>query len=322
MIKNQLVIYRTFAMQHIVCSLNENVSVQVSPFTTSQMVHCNFPFELKNSTVTIQPYKNTHNNSLSEFVYDSIELLIKIPQIHWKSNYILYKSQSVLICSANIINDSKISYKTKDIKLIFRSLDHKYKKEKEQLNDIPTFDTSNYQEYAIKEYLDENFVLDEHYYIQLWSKSIDMYEFVQVDIDKHRPKLLNSFINLIVPELMLPGNLEVVHRQDSGDILHLGTLNIKLYLKGQKLQIMFPNNKSISVENKIQTSSHSFFITKSHHKLHSKIKRNYSHPLMIEFITCQKVKSSNKPAREQDGWFIWEHKVSSSTDTFDLEFDT
>jgi hypothetical protein len=327
--RNQLVIYPKFATHHIEIEPIENqteIQLPVSKYITPFQIHANQNFEIKEINdnhhicfTNIQSFP-TKSKSLTEISNMPIEIFIKIPQIHWKPSYTLFKDNRELTCFGCIVNESKFDYKTNDIKLVFRSIDHKYKSEKEA-RDIPTIDSSNFVEYKLQEQLDESFTLHNNLSVKLWSEKISMKEYVQIDIDNpYENKFFNSFLKINVPNLMLPGELEIIYRLENKDLLHLGTIYNKTYYKDQELQIMFPRNKSISIKNHIETTSHSFFIEKTTCKFESKIKKFYKHPLTIRFYTHKPVKTSSIIFEQNDQYYFWDFLLDQNEKLFTLEF--
>lgn len=327
--RNQLVIYPKSATHHIEVEPIDNqseIQLPISNYISPFQIHANHNFEIKEID-----YKNyicfsnipssaTKSNALTEIGNFLIEILIKIPQITWKPSYTLFKDSGELICFGCILNETKFEYHTNDIKLVFRSIDHKYKKESDD-RDIPTFDSSNYIEYKLQEKLDESFTLHKSLSVKLWSEKILMKEYVQVDIDNpYETKIFNSFLRFIVPNFMPPGELEIIYRLQNKDFLHLGTIYNKTYFKDEELQIMFPRNKSIKIKNNMQTKNHSFFIEKTTCKFESKVKKIYKHPLQIRFLTYKPIKTSTLTFDYNGHYYFWDLDLEDKEKIFSLEF--
>jgi hypothetical protein len=328
MLKNQLTIYPKYATQHILyqtSKIENKICIPVFDSVKPLQIHCNHAFELITENkkkwihILTETYSQSHSNAFTEIYHDQIEIFIKIPEISWTPNFTLYKNNSILTCFVNIVNETNFEFDTRDIVLVFRSIDHEYKIEKED-RDIPTIDSSNYVSYSMKEKLSENFVLREHFALQLWSEKVEIKEFLEVDIEIRKPKYVNSYMELVVPQIMLPGQLEIIYRLPNHDLLHLGSIYNKIHLKDSVLQIMFPMNKSIQIKNILECKHHSFFIEKSNCKLESKIKKHYDHPIEIQFFTHKPIKSSSIPYIEDHGVYCWKYLMTQKEDLFKLEF--
>lgn len=327
MTKDQLLIYPSFATRHIQIPVlgQEEIKIAISNSTQPFHIHCNAAFEIKTTdqqkNICIYPKTNqtNHSHSITEIYNENIEIFIKIPQISWKPTFVLQKCSSILSCSAVIVNQSHFSYPIRDIQLIFRSIDHKYKKQKDE-RDIPSIDSSNYISYELQDKLNPDFVLDEHLSILLWAHKIEMQEQVEVNLEMQKPKYLHSFLNLKVPELMLPGELEIIYRLKNGSLLNLGTVYNKIQYKDHQLKIMFPMNKSIKVLNTIETKNHSFFIEKTTCKLESKITKFYDHPILVVYFSNRPIKSSSIPYEQVDDCFIWKKLLDKKEEIFVLEY--
>lgn len=330
--RNQLVIYPKMATQHIQYqpTLNENeVEIPISKKITPLQIHANRNFQIKTkdngqsvismSFIHTDHASQNHCHALTEVHQDTIEILIKNPHISWTPNFTLFKNNGELICTANVLNESNFDFHTQDIKLVFRSVDHKYKKAKDD-RDIPTIDSSNYVEYKISDQLDANFVLQKHYSVKLWWEKIELMESIHVNLEEHKPKYLDSYLSFEVPHLILPGEMEIVYRLENQDFLHLGTVYNQIHQKGSQMKIMFPMNKSIQIKNKTETKNHSFFIEKTTVKVESKIKKLYNHPIQIRFYTKRPVKSASLPVISDHDGFVWEHRMNQKEDTFNLEY--
>jgi len=350
MIKNQLVIYRTFATQQYIFQkqkITNILQIPVSPSTKYSEIISNHPFSLSktqdSSYIIIDPIPDTthHIHEISESeveklnLDDVIEIIIKYPSIHWKSHYTFFKNNSTFIYNIVIHNESKISFDTNDIKLIFRSIDHKYEPKNSDLStkscsqdeflDIPTLQTSNLIEYDLKPKLDDHFVLKEYYHTQFWNNSVNHSEIYQVDIFDEYQKFSNSFITFKVPEIILPGHLELYDRTESNDIYSIGSLDIKLYHKDNKMKILFPKNKMLKLKNSLTKKSHSFFITKTHYIFESKMKKLFPIRTIVHFYIYSKteIKNLSKPfTYHEDHHYIWEHICDKDKDVFTLEFDS
>lgn len=326
-LRNQLVVYPKYAIQHIIVHSGENHEIPISPLVDIHDIHTTVPFELKFSEngkyIVIQSSSesdlHTHSKALQQVEHDQIEIFIKLPLIHWKPNFTLFKSSGQFICSGQITNESDFEYKTSDIKLVFRSIDHPYQKEKDD-RDIPTIDSSNFVEYALKDRLPSFFVLKKFYSVCLWFENLELKESIQINIETKKPKYVDSFLEFQVPELMLPGYMEIIYRLQNNDILHLGTIYNKIHLKDSTIKIMFPMNKSIKVKNHLEVKHHSFFIEKTRANLRSSITKLYMHPLHIEFICNKNIQSSSITPREDNGWYVWDFKMEKDKDEFILEF--
>lgn len=334
--KNQLVIYPKFATHHIIYETSSNqsvVEIPISNVISPLHIHASHAFEVKsiqgqnhivcnllpNHVQHIDTSPSTNSKALVEIYHEPIEIFIKIESIKWKPTFTLFKDVGQLTCFATITNQSNFEFQTNDIKLIFRSIDHDYKKEKDN-RDIPTIDSSNFVEYKLKDKLVASFVLGNNFTLQLWSEKVEMKESIRIDIEIPKPKHLNSFLSFEVPELMLPCEIEIVYRLENNDLLHLGTVYNKIYFKHDILKIMFPMNKSIKIKNKIETKNHSFFIEKTTSKLESKIEKIYQHPLTIEFFTHRPIKNSTLPTSPEEDGHVWEFVMKDKEATFHLEY--
>ena len=327
--KNQLVIYPKYATQQIIYEYNGNenceIAIPISNSVLPQKIRCSHSFEVKTingqNQLMCRPknLESTKSNALVEIHQETINTFIKIESIQWKPTFTLSKDLGELNCHACITNQSNLEYQTNDIKLVFRSVDHKYKKEKDD-RDIPTIDSSNFAEYKLKDRLPETFVLKNHITVDLWNHNVEMKEFVKVNIDIEKPKYVHSFLSFKVPELMLPGEMEILYRLENNDLLHLGSIYNKIYWKDDELQIMFPMNRSIKIKNNLEIKSHSFFIEKTTCKLESKIKKFYKHPLNVKLYTNRIIKDSSLPYSLEDDLYYWEICVQESETIFKLDF--
>jgi hypothetical protein len=330
--RNQLVIYPKSAIQHIEIEplLNQSEIVFPIPNYISPLhIHANHNFTIKEVegknhiwfTKYPQPELiSTNSIALTEISNHTIEILIKNPHISWKPSYTLMKDSGELICYGCIINETNFTYSTNDIKLVFRSIDHKYKNQSDD-RDIPTIDSSNYVEYKLHDQLDESFTLHKSLSVKLWSEKISMKEYVQIDIDNpYETKIFNSFLKFNVPNLMLPGELEIIYRLQNKDILHLGTIYNKTYYKDDELQIMFPRNKSIKIKNKMDTKNHSFFIEKTTCKFESKIKKLYKHPLTVRFTTYKPIKTSSIHFEYNGHYCFWDFDMEDKEKSIAFDF--
>jgi hypothetical protein len=327
--KNQLIIYPKYSTLHIVHKPSSDLfDVEVPPNINPSSIYSNAPFETitRNGRCYLSFHidkssTKTSSNALEEIsqiqILENIEIYIKLEKVFWTPSFILFKDSGTLSCSANVVNLSGFDFETDDIKLVFRSIDHQYTKIKDK-RDIPTIDSSNFVEY--KPNIPKNFVMRTAYTFCLWKRLIEMRESVRVDIEDPKPETLSSFLSFSVPELMLPGEIETVYRLKNGDLLHLGTVYSRLYLKDEIIKILFPMNKSIKVRSSIETSSHSFFSEKTMLKMQSTMSKLYQHPLTVEFFSHRPIKSSKpEPSFTEDNIYIWSLEMKEKELKFTLE---
>jgi hypothetical protein len=343
MIKNQLVIYKTFAtQQYIFDSSNiEQNYIQIPIPSTIKIEHItsNYPFTITDHQIYIQPIRRKTeetsikiSNSIDEIseidihkAMENIEIIIKYTNIKWKTIYNFFKNTNTLICYASITNDSKFDIKTNDIKIVFRSLDHEYdiSQLKNLAIDIPTFHTKNMLQFDLKDlFNDQIFTISDHTNIELWRSNVSCSEIYQHHIKDTYHSFCDSFLIIETPYMLVPGHLEIYERTEENDILSLGEVNIKLYKKGEKLKIHFPKNKNIKLKNKLEQKNHSFFIEKSNCNYTSKIKKTSDGNLIVHFyLENTKLKNPSKPPTFQDGdHCIWEVICHEKETKFELQY--
>jgi hypothetical protein len=340
MIKNQLVIYKTFAThQYIFDTSSSDVSFKIPVPSSIKMEHItsNYPFTISEAHIHIhqktreieaiqvsnsmEEISETHANNILE----NIEVIIKYTNIKWKSIYNFFKNTNTLICYASIINETKFDIKTNDIKIVFRSIDHEYNivQAKNMNIDIPTFHTKNMLQFDLKDTLkDHIFILSEHSNIELWRSNVSCSEIYQHHINDTHYQYCDSYLIIETPYMMVPGHLEIYDRTEGDDILCLGSVNIKLYKKGEKLKIHFPKNKLIKLKNNLEQKNHSFFITKTHCSYLSKIKKSTDGNIIIHFyLENTKLKNPSKvPTFINGDYSIWEIICHEKETKFELQY--
>jgi len=342
MIKNQLVIYRTFATQQYIFhreKYSQEFIIPISPLTKPHEIESNIPYTISENKIQVQVPKHDvpipiHEISQkeAETISENIEIIIKYPTISWKSFYTFYKNSSIFTFNISIINNSKINFETRDIKLVFRSIDHEYIPDSEKGEkarnefdiDIPSMQSTNLVDYELKCKLDEKFILKEYFCMKLWSENVNHSEIYQVDMQDEYQKYTNSFIKFKIPEMILPGHLEMYDRNELNDIYSIGSLDVKLYRKGDKMKILYPKNKMLKLKNHFTKSSHSFFLNKTHFKFESKMKKLFPITSIVHFYiySSKNITNFTKPfSYYEDNHYIWEHICEKENDSFILEFD-
>ena len=338
MIKNQLVIYRTFATHQYLFDIHETKEpIQLSVPSTTKIDHItsNYPFTITNHQIHINPIvltKSTSSNAIDETeeknvhkLIQNIEIIIKYPNIKWKSIYNFFKDTNTLICYASITNESHFDIDTKDVKIVFRSIDHDYDiNQPKNLNiDIPTFHTKNIIQFDLKEIFDNPFKLSDHTNIEVWRHNVSCNEIFQHYILDDHQNYCDSFLIFRVPEIIFPGHLEIYHRTEQNDILCLGSTSIKLYQKDEKMKIHFPKNRLVKLKNTLVRKNHSFFIQKTQILVSSKIKKYTEDKAIIHFyIEKHKVKNPSKASSfEDDGYLVWEMICEDLESNFQLDFN-
>lgn len=331
MIKNQLVIYRTFATQQYIFDVSETETfIQIPVPKTIKLEHItsNHPFTISNGQILIHPphpHIPTSSNAIDEITHkENIEVIIKYTNIKWKSIYNFFKNTNTLICYASITNDTHFDIDTNDIKIVFRSIDHEYEidQPKNLTTDIPTFHTKNILQFELKDKLEENFTLSEQTNIELWKSNVSCNEVYQHHIQDTHMSFCDSFLILETPYMLVPGHLEIYERTEENDILCLGSVNIKLYKKGEKLKIHFPKNKSIKLKNHLDQKNHSFFINKTHCNYTSKIKKSTDGNVIVHFYLDNfKLKNPSKaPTFTDCEYSIWEILCHEKETKFELQY--
>jgi hypothetical protein len=334
MIKNQLVIYRTFAtQQYIFDSSASEACIQIPVPSSIKVEHItsNYPFTISQGHILIHPSPNQHpntttSNAIEEItVKENIEVILKYTNIKWKTIYNFFKNTNTFICYASITNDTHFDIQTNDIKIVFRSVDHEYDiGQPKNLNvDIPTFHTQNMFKYDLKDRLEGNiFTLSEQSNIELWRSNVSCNEVYQHLITETYLSFCDSFLVLEAPYMLVPGHLEIYDRTEENDILCLGSVNIKLYKKGEKLRIHFPKNKTIKLKNHLDQKNHSFFITKTHCTYSSKIKKTTGGNVILHYyLEHSKLKNPSKAPTFTDGEYsIWEVICHDKETKFELQY--
>jgi len=338
MIKNQLVIYRSFAIQQFIFQCEkfpQNIQIPISPDSKHHEIECSIPFMISENKIHLSIPKQEDTKPIHEIsekdvehvlLHQNVEVIIKYPSVKWTSYYTFFKNSSTFIHNISIINKSKTNFDTKDIKLVFRSIDHEYnpKKSEEESTDIPSLQSSNLIDFELKDKLDENFVLKEYFQMKLWSHNVNHSEIYQVDISDEFQKYTNSFIIFKIPHIILPGHLEMYDRTETNDVYSVGALDVKLYHEGQKIKIHFPKNKMLKLKNHLTKSSHSFFTNKTHYKFESNMKKLFPIQTIVHFYfhTYKPLNNLTIPfSFQEDNHYIWEYKCEKDKDTFLLEFD-
>lgn len=346
MIKNQLVIYKTFSTQQYIfdsskinldLSNTEQKYIQIPVPSSIKIEHItsNYPFTITDHQIYIQPIQRKSSlasNSIDEIsetdvnkIIENIEVIIKYTNIKWKTIYNFFKNTNTLICYASITNDSKFDIKTNDVKIVFRSIDHEYdpSQPKNLEVDIPTFHTKNMIQFNLKDILnDQIFTISDHTNIELWRSNVSCNEIYQHDITDTYHSFCDSYLIIETPHMLIPGHFEIYERTEENDILSLGSVNIKLYKKGQKLKIHFPKNKNIKLKNNLEQKNHSFFISKTHCNYTSKIKKSSDGNVILHFfLENTKLKNPSKPPTFEDGIYsIWEIICHDKETKFDLQY--
>lgn len=337
MLKNQLVIYRNFATQQYIYDIheiNEEIKIPISSSTNIEHITSNYPFTIKNHQILIHPIIQTTptiSTAIDETtekdihpLIQNLEIIIKYPKIKWQTVYNFFKNTNTLICYASITNQHNFDIHTKDIKVVFRSVDHEYDiiQPKNLTVDIPTFYTQNILQIDLNEVFDKPFVICEHANIEIWRKEIICNEIYQHHIMDNHQYYCDSFLVFDVPFIMLPGNLEIYERTESNDILSLGSSYIKLYKRGDKLKIYFPKNNFIKLKNELTCNNHSFFIQKSIYTLKTKIKKQIEGKAIIHFYIEKNgiIKPSKEPTIQDKHYMIWEVISENKETIFDLTF--
>lgn len=339
MIKNQLVIYKTFATQQYIFDTSApdpSFQIPIPSAINAEHITSNYPFTISESMIHIHPSpqetQETSSNAIDEItethankIIQNVEVIIKYTNIKWKSIYNFFKNTNTLICYASVTNDSKFDIKTNDIKIVFRSLDHEYDitQPKNLCVDIPTFHTKNMLQFDLKDrFKDQPFIVSEQSNIELWRSNVSCNEIYQHYIDDIHHSFCDSFLIIQTPYMLVPGHFEIYDRTENNDILSLGSIMIKLYKKGEKLKIHFPKNRMIKLKNKLEKKNHSFFITKTNCSYVSKIKKSTDGTAMIHFyLENTKLKHSSKTPTFVDGEYsIWEIICHDKETKFDLEY--
>lgn len=338
MIKNQLVIYRTFATQQYIIDVHqsqEQIQIRIPSTVKMEHITSNYPFTISNHQILIVPKVETVatvSNAIDETtekdmdkLIENIEIIIKYSNIKWKTIYNFFKNTNTLICYASITNETKYDIHTNDIKVVFRSIDHEYDiHQPKNLNiDIPTFHTKNIVQFDLKDILETPFTLSEHTNIEIWRHIVNCKEIYQHYLKDIHQVYCDSFVIMDTPEILLPGHLEIYERTDENDILCLGSINIKLYKKGQKLKIHFPKNKFLKLKNETTQKNHSFFIHKTFHTFRSKIKKFIEGNAIIHFYMEESViKNPSQPASfHEEGYSVWEIKCEDKETFFELNLN-
>jgi hypothetical protein len=331
MIKNQLVIYRTFATQQYIfdsSAFESSIQFPIPPSIKVEHITSNYPFTISQGHILIHdvPTKHTSSNAIEEIVEkENIEVILKYTNIRWKTIYNFFKNTNTLICYASITNDTNFDLQTNDIKIVFRTIDDEYEiGQSKNLNvDIPTFHTKNILQYDLKDQLEGNiFTLSEQSNIELWRSNVSCNEVYQHNIDEPYLTFCDSFLILETPHMLVPGYLEIYDRTEENDILCLGSVNIKLYKKGEKLKIHFPKNKTIKLKNHLDQKNHSFFITKTNCTYSSKIKKATNGNVILHYyLESSRLKNPSKVPTFTDGEYsIWEIICHDKETKFELQY--
>jgi hypothetical protein len=218
-----------------------------------------------------------------------------------------------LKCYASIYNETDFNFQTKDIKLLFRSLDHEYnpnENTKNKQKDIPTLETNNILEYNLSEMLPEEFILSKYSNLLLWEQHLDYEEIYQVNILDEYNTYADAYLTFHTKEVLLPGTMEVLVRTEMNDLISAGGLDIKLYHRNEKMKIYFPQSKFIKLKTKLDKKNHSFFLSKKqfHYecKIKFKSKNNSSTKIHFYMNTKDIQKISEEPKYKEGNIFTWE----------------
>lgn len=337
MIKNQLVIYRTFATQQYIFDVHQIKDILEIPIPSSTKIEhitSNYPFTISNHHIHVYPIiqttptsshaiDETDEKNLDKLI-QNLEIIIKYTNIKWKTIYNFFKNTNTLICYASITNETKFDFHTKDIKIVFRTIDHDYNiVQPNNLHlDIPTFHTQNILQIELNDKFDHPFVLSEQSNIEIWRYNVTCNEIYKHHIMDDHQSYCDSFLIVESPTILLPGYLELYDRTVTNDIICLGSIHIKLYRKGDNVTIHFPKNKSIKLKNNLSYKYHNFFVEKTLYNLETKIKKSIDGKVIIHFyIDSDGIKNPSKPPTIQEEYCsIWEVICEDKETIFQLNF--
>jgi len=328
MIKNQLVIYRSFATQQYVYDVrqtNHQIRIPIPSSVKMEHITSNYPFTISDHHILIESQIDYDTKYSALRLEKNIEIIIKYSNIKWKTIYNFFKNTNTLICYASISNETKFDIHTNDVKVVFRSIDNDYEitQEKNVNIDIPTFHTKNIIQFDLKDILNKPFILSDHSTIEMWRHIVQCKEIYQHDLKDIYQTYCDSFLIIHTPEILLPGNLEIYERSDTNDILCLGSTNIKLYKKDQDIKVHFPKNRSIKLKNDTTKKSHSFFLNKVFYTFHTKIKKFIDGNATIHFyLEKSGIKNPSKPPTSEDhDHYIWEYVSQDYESNFELNYN-
>jgi hypothetical protein len=337
MIKNQLVIYRTFATQQYIFDVHQIKDLLQIPIPSSTKIEhitSNYPFTISKHQIHVYPIiettptssqaiDETEEKNLDKLIHH-LEIIIKYTNIKWKTIYNFFKNTNTLICYASITNETNFDFHTKDIKIVFRTIDHDYDivQPKNLHLDIPTFHTKNILQIELNDIFDHSFVLSEQSNIEIWRFNVTSNEIYKHHIMDDYQYYCDSFLIIEAPTILLPGYLELYDRTVTNDIICLGTIHMKLYRKGDNITIHFPKNRSIKLKNNLSYKNHSFFIEKTLYNLETKIKKLIEGKIIVHFyIESHGLKNISTPPSKQDNdYLIWEVICEDKETIFQLNF--
>ena len=328
MLKKQLTIYRNFSSLYYEFDPNEQVSIPVPSQISLDKIYSNRSFSIQNQTLMINhQIQSKETSSLAihetenEEVHDPIEIILRFESISWRTSYTLFKNTKLLFCNLLIQNPDQIIIPVNDIKVVFRSTDYEYDA-KDKL-DVPTLHTDKMVEYNLD--VPNDFELKNfHHQILLWKHKIDLTEVYEVDLMDENLKYAYSHLVFKAPELILLGHLEIFDRKDNHTI-HVGSLDMKLYKKDERVKIYFPKNNYLPIKSNTAKSNHSFFMNKNHFRLESKLKNKLHTKAFVRYYFYQPHPIKNltvEPTLHEKHFYAWDRTFEpKEQNQFHLEFD-
>jgi hypothetical protein len=254
-------------------------------------------------------------------------LIIKTPDINWKSKYILHKNDSIsyLESKAYIENKSKITLSFDNIILIFRKQDHDNKNYPTDLNkidhhkihskhkDLPNLDSID----IIKFNLDLKKLENVNTYL-LWKHVLDVNQYFPLYI-MNKSKHLHQIIEFIAPETILPGELEIFDTTHSNLLYSIGSFDTTYFNKNYNVQIIFPKTNDLHIGYKIDDHVHLF---KSRIDIHIKLKidnKTNVKGFIKVMYPSKKIVTTYPECVTQDDWIHW--MIPCKNDKFDISFN-
>jgi hypothetical protein len=297
-----LLIYRSFSLLYIKFD-DKNIYYELPfPVLTTNIIS-NYDFSIKDNIVHIH-IKEEH---------ESPYLIIKIPEIQWKSKYILMKNihMSKIESIAYIKNKLKSTTLYFDsISLIFRKQDYDnkhYPSDLDKINhhhihtkhkDLPNLDCHD-----IVKFKTDLKKIDDIITYSLWKHVIDIKFYYELFI-LLKAKHLHQIIEFISPETILPGELEI-YDQTNDSLDSIGSFDTSFFNKDQKINICFPKSNDLHVFYNIDDHVHLF---KSRVDVHVqlKIKNKFNVKGDIKIMYPSKKAITSIPEYKiEDKWLFW-----------------
>jgi hypothetical protein len=330
----RLTIYRNFAILHI----QTHESRIKLPYPIQMLdIHCSHSYHLQDHWLEVQ---HTSTTSLSKCYHEDIveldeedlssvqsinkssneetvEIIIKMENIKWLTQYILFRDQGILICKA-LINNSGCDLQVDHMSLVYRNTDFHPKTGILQLNHTTniTSDDATFVKGNIDVIDLSTKSIGTQLCVELWKEKIKVKEIYEIDIQNRDQIFTNNFLVFHAPRNLLPGHFEIYDQTDV--LVSLGSLDIKKYNQGNKIMIQFPQTKDIVCKNERIHTYHSFFTERSELTFSSKIKNPFLRKIILRYyiVTNEYKDASIPPSSKKDKWVFWDVELKEKSQEF------